>query len=139
MQQVKTEEFKLTEEHFNYFTNEVKHFAKLLQLADWNVVTQFAYLEGNPYASAYFNWDGHQATITLNTVWINQPPTDEFLTESAFHETLHVMFGDEEGIAELDADWELRRTLSTREIHKIIRRLENVVLPIIRSDYGKDD
>ena len=133
MEQLEVMETKLTNADYDYFTLECKRYADLLGLDDWQIGMAFNFITDNTGAEVTYIYNQHQAIITLSTLWRNLPVTQENLSKMAFHEVLHIVMTDLEGVAVLEGlPHETLVSLIDREQHKIIRRFENVFFDYVK-------
>ena len=121
-----------TPEHFEIFKAEAQRFIDLFGLKDWQVEFCHIHLEYSR-ANCRFSCQGKQATISLSTEWGEHDDVcAENVRRSAFHEVCELMLADIYGAAtDADVTGRLREERLERATHAVIRRLENVILPLI--------
>lgn len=112
----------LTEKDYAWFKEEARYWLRFFGCFEWDLRFLF---EEDDEALASALWKAHQGivAITLAKTWTHDPITPYNLSKVAFHEICEVLLGrlgDLAGIAASEARVE-------REIHIIIRKLENTV------------
>ena len=128
-----------TEQKIKFFKTECQRFIDFFGLYEWQVF--FKAHDLNEYAramcsaSGYIDnhqGDGQQSTISYDEEWISDKQTEPMeISMCAFHEVLELMLmklryfaaNNELIIQEREVD---------EEIHRVIRRLENKVYPLIK-------
>lgn len=129
-----TEDWGLTEDHFEIFKAEFIHWANRLGLFDYEI-TFFFKEDEKDRAFVIGNLESRAVQVTLSTIWKNYTPADKErdLCHVAFHECMEVFLYNLSGFARMDAAKTTRCEINT-EIHRVIRTLENVWF---RSDWEK--
>jgi len=124
--------YETTTEHFELFKTEAQRFIDLFGLWDWQVDFHHRFLE-NCRANCRFNCQGKQASLSLATEWSEYDVLSEAtISRSAFHEVCELLLADMYGAAtDIDMAGRIREERLERASHAIIRRLENVVLPLL--------
>lgn len=131
--------YEITEDHYNFFCQEVDRFVELFKLYNWEVSTIQEYLEDGGRAEIGLDFNGCIAGIRLNTEWEYCCPNEDELTKVAFHEVLHLLFADYHAVSICNLKSKIRRELVVREEHAIIRILENTVFPLINNNINHED
>lgn len=115
---------KLTKTQFNWFCDEVKHWTKFLGCLEWECRFK---LEEDDEALASATWSAEDGIIlfTLAARWNSKSdiPNSHSLSKVAFHEVCEVLLSDLNDLASVL----FSRVKVNKEIHRVIRKLENTV------------
>lgn len=116
---------------FELFQKEATYFLDFFGLKDWQVL--FEHIEIDSRAHCRFHTQGKQAVLALGKEWEENDPVTAFtIKRSAFHETMELLLADMRSVAmDTQMGWQAKHEALERTSHAIIRRLENVILPII--------
>lgn len=121
-----------TPEHFSLFKSEAQLFIDAFGLWDWRVDFRHESQDGSLAACEHNTGCGKIATLVLSTDWAEHEPIPERVRQTAFHEVCHILLADAlDAACYLDLSPQQRYLHLDRAHHAIIRRLENVVLPIL--------
>lgn len=119
--------YVLNQVHYQKFVRYCRKWIAKLGALDWQWYFEFEREKKDSLASFSVYEDGKAATITLSGQWEGVRPSERELEISAFHEiyevTLHRLREMSEGGPSLEKDVE-------REIHAVVRRMENVLFGI---------
>jgi len=127
--------YDLTDDHFKKFVVYCNEWIEIFGLTDWGVNYIFVgekdrtEMEGNK-AQIGMNRNGMTATIYLNTQWERCLPNDYEIRKAAFHEVIGELL-----LNPLETLASCRFNIDDKDIeyecHRIIRRLENIVMKFI--------
>lgn len=121
---------KITKGHFDKFSKYVSEWRVKLGLTEWDIVTRVpsdrdsGEIENNK-AIVYMNRTGMVATIVLNTVWDDVPPTNIDLERCAIHELLEIMLNPLRILGE--SRYNVDEVDMEYESHRVIRKLVEVL------------
>lgn len=121
---------KQIDKNIQTFTKAVKKYQRMFNLLDWRVVVN-EQIKPDVRASCYTVNSGQIANICYSLSWVNNPETTaQELKTSAFHEIMELMLMNMRVLAE-DRNMLRDEELVDKEVHKIIRILENTVFPLV--------
>lgn len=123
-----------TQTDFELFTQTVKKYAEKFGLHDWQIEITHGWKDEQSRAQAMYHVQGHLAVISLAKDWGEdcEEPTAYKIRRSAFHEVCELLLSEYYAAAtDDDLRGEALRLRLEREGHRIIRRLENVVFPLM--------
>lgn len=83
---------KTTKTHFKIFKTECERLRKLWHLDDWMVFYAHTAIP-DAEAMCALTPSSRQATLSLSTLWWNEPPTPEAMRYTARHEMTHLLLG----------------------------------------------
>ena len=125
------ENFSITEISFNYFKAFCKEWSVKLGLVDWKIdvvrsdsKTCYSSMITGNRACVLYNFEGRRATIILNRVWEDEPSPLE-LNRCALHECGELLMAGLIKMAEISSACNVVEI----ETHKVIRVLENLLIP----------
>jgi len=121
----KKREWKLTEEDFSFFKDEVFRYIAQFGLLDWDVEVGKKDLSGREqHGDIFARTKDKTAYIRISSVW-NEPLTQKLISKTAFHEVCGELL-----LMPMYREAEARFTTQTAidvAAHGVIRRLENAV------------
>lgn len=122
---------KTSKADFELFVEEAKGFLELFGLLDWQV--EFEHRDLDSRANCRFSVQGRQAYITLGKDWTKHDTVSpERLRRSAFHEVYELLLADYYFAAtDNEIGGEAKAQRLERTTHALIRRMENVILPLL--------
>ena len=134
MSKKKETEYPVTQEQFEEYVEHVGWFVTFFGLTDWRIEFRHEDYE-NSRGFCEFSLTARHANIGL-TKKMDIPVTTELLRAVAFHETMELQLAN---MSMLALNRDATRDSWEEETHKVIRRLENCVLPMIVGLYMGDE
>lgn len=123
-------DLQINAEDFHLFTLAVSEIRKIFGLLDWEIYTILDDPERGDSMRGWMqgNFEDRIATIGLSPDWSGSYLKNNFeIAKVAFHEVCELMLSDLGSLAERS----VRKGIVDEETHKIIRKLENVVFPML--------
>lgn len=114
---------------------------KFFKLDDrYNFTIEMDELDEGDVADFSINWDQAMTRIRLNSLQLKDQMSNDWLTSSAFHEVLHMLLWELSGTINIALeDNDIIEKLHYREEHKLIRLLENVLLPVLEEHFNDEE
>ena len=118
------------EKRVRFFEKEVFRFLKMFNLMNYDVSVD-AQIKESALASCYADSTNNKVNICYSQDWLwNNNTTNKEITKTAFHEVMELFLIR---LRDFSENVSMPRTPDCvdREVHNIIRVLENIVLPVL--------
>lgn len=125
---------KLSDKHLELFKKHVAIWQGQLGLTGWRLLVEWEKEDHSARAITRLNHKSHQATITLvrdQQDAVNAKEFEDYSSELAFHEVLHILLSDLTTLAENNTHPNMYDFIQSAE-HGVIRTFENLIFRVLK-------